>query len=168
MLFSGHQAREFFRFERRLLLRHPTFWFSLLACIAGGVAFGATDVGALQVAAGRVQRNVPYAVVRSLSGLSAVGMFVVLVTVAQSALRDFSTGSAPIIFSRPVRSSSYLIGRLAGGYSVALTAVLGGAIALVITQVSLAGSDPEVGPVSWGAWFYGVLVHLVLLVLYHH
>jgi len=161
LLFSASQAREFFRFELRLLLRQPTFWIALIACMAGGVGFAATDIGALEVAAGRVQRNVPYAVVRSLSALSALGMFVVLVTVAQSALRDFSSGTAPLVFSRPVRTASYLVGRLAGGYCVAATAVLGGALSLALAQVFLAGSDPQVGPVPWSAWAYGVVVFVL-------
>lgn len=121
----------------------------------------ATDVGALRVAAGRIPRNVPYAILNNLVGLSAMGMFVMLVSVGQAALRDFTGGTAPLIFSRPVVTRGYLLGRFAGGYAVGFLAVLGGAVASVLTMLALQGSDPEIGPISWMAWIYGILVMLM-------
>ncbi|MHC4824797.1 MAG: hypothetical protein ACYTEP_12420 [Planctomycetota bacterium] len=142
------QASEFFRFELRQQLRHPlrhpSFWISLVACIAAGVAFAATGMGDLEVAAGRVPDNVPYAVLRNLAGLSAIGMFVVMVSVAK------------LIFSRPVRTTGYLIGRFAGGTCIGMIAVLVGAVAMLLTQGWLASNDALMAPVSLEAWSFGV------------
>jgi ABC-2 type transport system permease protein len=154
------QAREFFRFELRQQLRQPAFWISVLICVAAGIGLAATDVGALSVAAGRIPRNVPYAMLNNLVGLSAMGMFVMLVSVGQAAMRDFSSGTAPLIFSRPVVTRGYLLGRFAGGYVVGLLAVLCGALASVLTMLALRGSDPEIGPISWLTWVYGIVCML--------
>jgi len=152
------QATEFFRFELRQQLRRPAFWISLLACVAAGVLLASTRMGELEVAAGRVAQNVPYAVLRNLAALSAIGMFVVLVSVAKAALQDFASGAGPLIFSRPVRTTGYLAGRLAGGYCVGALAVLAGVVAMAITQAWLAVGNPQMAPVSFSALSFGVLV----------
>ncbi len=146
-----------FRFELNLQWRQAGFWLSLLACIALGVGFAATDMGGADVAVGRIHRNAPFAVLQNLAGLSAAGMFIVLVTVAQAILRDFTTGTAPLLFSTPIRSSAYMAGRFLAGYCAALTAILGGVVAMAATQAVLQSSDPLLGPVPWSAFLYGVL-----------
>jgi len=160
-VFTIRQISEFFRFELRQQLRHPSFWISAVVCVAAGIAFSATEMGDLQVAAGRVASNVPYAVLRNLAGLSAIGMFVVMVSVAKAAMRDFSSGTAPLIFSRPVSTTGYLVGRFAGGYCVGALAVLIGAAAMVITQAWLAVGNAQMAPVSADVWFFGVFVLLL-------
>ena len=158
---ATHQALEFLRFELRQQIRQPATWISLVACIAAGIAFITTGLGDLDVAAGRVAKNVPYAVLHSLAGLSALGMFVVMISVAQAALKDFKFGTAPLIFSRPVRTSSYLFGRLSGGVFIGVLAVLGGAIAMAVTHLILAQTNPQMAPFSFAAWSFGVVVLVI-------
>lgn len=154
---ATHQALEFLRFELRQQIRQPATWISFVACIAAGIAFITTGLGDLDVAAGRVAKNVPYAVLQNLTGLSALGMFVVMISVAQAALKDFKYGTAPLIFSRPVRTSSYLLGRLSGGVFIGVLAVLGGAIAMAVTHWILAQTDSQMAPFSIAAWSFGVM-----------
>jgi ABC-2 type transport system permease protein len=85
--------------------------------------------------------------------------------VGQAALRDFSTGAGALIFSAPIHGRAYLAGRFLGGYVAAMLALTAGVIAMAVTQVVLKGSDPAVGPISWGAFVYGVVSFLAPNVL---
>ena len=153
---SIRQAREFFRFELRQQLTHPAFLLSALACVAAGVAFSLTELGAPEVAVGRIDRNAAYAVASNLAGLSAIGIFVVLVAVGQAALRDHQHGTAELIFSRPVRPLAWLAGRFGAGYCATCLALCLGAAAMLVSQLALQGRDPEIGPLPWSAFAYGL------------
>ena len=161
------QAQEFLRFELRQQWRQTPFVLALVTSIGVGVALAASDLGRPDVAVGRLDRNVPYAVLHGAAVLSAVGMFVVLVTVAPAALRDVRSRMAELVFSRPVRPSAYLLGRFLAGVSSALLCLTAGLLAMAVTQLVLHGQDPEVGPVPWYAFAHAwglILLPNVLLV----
>jgi ABC-2 type transport system permease protein len=159
--FMFSQSFEFFRFELRQQLRHPSFWIALAACIAVGAVFVATSLGELEVGAGRVPRNVPYAVVRNLVGLSAIGMFVVFISVSKAAMRDFNTNAAPLVFSLPVRMRAYLAGRFAAGFLTGLLAVLAGTISMAWTQIFLADGNLQMAALSWISWVFGLFLLVI-------
>ncbi|MFT7168003.1 MAG: ABC-2 type transport system permease protein [Paracoccaceae bacterium] len=160
------QARELTRFELLTQLRHPAFWLSVAACAAAGVAFGATDLGALSAAPGRLARNVPVGVVTGLSGLSSVGMIIALVLVGTAGLRDSASGMTPLILSKPVSRLSLLAGRYAGAVLAVLAAMSVGALAMAATYAAHSGSDPAITAGTAWPWVVGMVLFVVPNVLF--
>ncbi|SFK86693.1 ABC-2 family transporter protein [Rhodanobacter glycinis] len=152
---------EIFRFEWRQQLRAPLFWI-ILAAFAG-LAFTVTSTDAVTVmggASGNVLRNAPLVIARLLNAFAALSILLVVVFVANTAIRDFEQRTAELLFVTPMSRGAYLGGRFAAGYLILL-------LILVVCALGLAlgGSMPWVdasrlGAADWRgyAWGFGVMV----------
>jgi ABC-2 type transport system permease protein len=151
---------EILRFELRQQLKAPLFW--IIAAVFGALAFALVTTDAVIVggASGNVLRNAPLVIVRLLSALTVLSMFLVTVFVAGAALRDFDQRTAELFFTTPMSRGAYLGGRFAAGYLASLAIMLACALG-----IALGGMMPwidvlRLGPASWHgyAWAFGVMV----------
>ncbi len=104
-------------------------------------------------------------VVTGLTGLSAVGMLVALVLVGTAGLREVTSGVGPLVFSTPVRPTSYLVGKLAGATGAVVIAEVCGALAMAVTLAlradSAGGTGPALAPFEWQPWAFGALLFVL-------
>ncbi|CAM5572979.1 hypothetical protein [Rhodanobacter lindaniclasticus] len=80
---------EILRFELRQQLKAPLFWIVALAFGAIAFALASSDAVIIGGASGNVLRNAPLVIVRLLSVLTVLSIFLVTIFVAAAALRDF-------------------------------------------------------------------------------
>jgi ABC-2 type transport system permease protein len=123
---------EFFRFELRYRLRQPAVW--LFAVMFGVMTFAAatTDAVVIGGAAGQTAIDSPYVITQFLSIMSVLAVFIVVAFTAGAVVRDFDMGTYPLFFTRPIRRSSYLIGRYFGGTAACMIVMIGAALGLAV------------------------------------
>ena len=151
---------EIFRFELRQQLKAPLFW--IIALVFGALAFTlvSTDAVIIGGASGNVLRNAPLVIVKLLSALTVLSMFLVTLFIAGAALRDFEQRTAELFFSTPISRRAYLGGRFAAGYVASLAIMLACALGLAIGSCMPWIDTLRLGPASWHgyAWAFGVIV----------
>ncbi len=151
---------EILRFEWRQQLRAPLFW--IVAAMLGALAFALASTDAVIVggASGNVLRNAPLVIVRLLSVLTVLSIFLVTIFVAGAALRDFDNRTAELFFTTPVNRGAYLGGRFAAGYLAALAIMLICALGVAVGGLMPWIDAERLGPASWHgyAWAFGVMV----------
>jgi ABC-2 type transport system permease protein len=151
---------EFFRFELRYQLRSPLLW--LIAAVFGLMAFGATSSDAITVgsAIGNVHRNAPTVIVNFLGVFTLLGLFLIVIFIANALLRDHELGTAELFFATPMRKRDYLFGRFFAGLLACLVIFAGVAIGIAVGQF-MPWIDPQrLGPFSLApfAWGFAVIV----------
>lgn len=110
----------------------------------------------------RVNANGPHSIYGNQTVMALLGLFMVAAVFGQSASQDFTTGTWPLIFTRNVRKTPYVLGRFFGAY------VFSGLLFLAIPAGQLLGAliaqvvDPShLGPhrldVYLWPWLVGVL-----------
>ena len=151
---------EIFRFELRQQLKAPLFWIVALVFSALAFTLVSTDAVVIGGASGNVLRNAPTVIVRLMSVLTVLSMFLVTLFVAGAALRDFDQRTAELFFSTPISRRAYLGGRFAAGYLAALAIMLACALGLAIGSFMPWIDTVRLGPASWHgyAWAFGVMV----------
>ncbi len=151
---------EILRFELRQQLKAPLFW--IIAAVFGALAFTLVTTDAVTVggASGNVLRNAPLVIVRLLSALTVLSMFLVTVFVAGAALRDFEQRTAELFFTTPMSRGAYLGGRFAAGYLASLAIMLACALGIALGGMMPWIDALRLGPASWHgyAWAFGVMV----------
>ena len=151
---------EILRFELRQQLKAPLFW--IIAAVFGALAFTLVTTDAVTVggASGNVLRNAPLVIVRLLSALTILSMFLVTVFVAGAALRDFEQRTAELFFTTPMSRGAYLGGRFAAGYLASLAIMLACALGIALGGMMPWIDALRLGPASWHgyAWAFGVMV----------
>ena len=82
--------REIFWFEVKYHLRERVFFYSALIFFIIGLLLMSTNAGiALSDVPGTISRDAPIVIVRVLTFLSLLGLFVITAFVASSVIRDF-------------------------------------------------------------------------------
>lgn len=151
---------EILRFELRQQLKAPLFW--IIAVVFGALAFtlASTDAVIIGGASGNVLRNAPMVIVRLLSVLTVLSIFLVTIFVAAAALRDFDNRTSELFFTTPMSRGAYLGGRFAAGYAAALAIMLTCALGIALGSVMPWIDAARMGPFSWHgyAWAFGVMV----------
>jgi len=151
---------EILRFEWRQQLKAPLFW--IVALVFGALAFTlvSTDAVVIGGASGNVLRNAPTVIVRLMSALTVLSMFLVTLFVAGAALRDFDLRTAELFFSTPISRGAYLGGRFAAGYLASLAIMLACAFGIAVGGLMPWIDTVRLGPSSWHgyAWAFGVMV----------
>ena len=151
---------EILRFELRQQLKAPLFW--IIALVFGALAFTlvSTDAVIIGGSSGNVLRNAPMVIVKLLSVLTILSMFLVTVFVAGAALRDFDQRTAELFFTTPMSRGAYLGGRFTAGYLASLAIMLACALGIAIGGMMPWIDALRLGPASWHgyAWGFGVMV----------
>jgi len=151
---------EIFRFECRMQVKSPlyiavTVLFFLVHFLTArklGINIG---IGASADAA-RLDLNAAVAIIQNELVLSLFAIFPAVAIVAAAITRDHERITAELLFVRPIREPSYVLGRFAGGLVFALIAslagVLGGLVALTAP-----GVDPaSLGPFAAAPWWFAL------------
>ncbi|MGE3511007.1 MAG: hypothetical protein AB7N65_19220 [Vicinamibacterales bacterium] len=128
------------------------FVIHLLTARKLGISIG---IGANQDAA-TIPLNAAVAIIQNELVLSVFAIFPAVAIVSAAITRDYERRMAELFFVLPIRESSYVLGRFAGGLVFALLAslagVLGGLVALTAP-----GIDPvRVGPFAAAPWWFVV------------
>ena len=123
---------EFLRFELRYRLRQPAVW--VFAAMFALLTFAAatTDAVVIGGAAGQTAIDSPYVVTQFLSIMSVLAVLIVVAFTAGAVVRDFDMDTYPLFFTRPIRRSSYLLGRYFGGTIACMLVMLGASLGLAI------------------------------------
>jgi hypothetical protein len=122
----------FFLFEVRYWLRQPMayIFFTLIAFLTGAAVV--SDNVQIGMAVGNVLKNAPYLVYLWYATWSTLGLLLVTAFVNATAIRDFTSNTAQIVFSTPVSKASYLIGKFLGSTFVAFLPMLGVSLGIVV------------------------------------
>ena len=159
-MFPSPGFYEIFGFELRQQLKAPLFW--IIAAVFAALAFALASTDAVTVggASGNVLRNAPLVIVRLLSVLTVLSMFLVTVFVAGAALRDFEQRTAELFFTTPMSRGAYLGGRFAAGYVASLLILAACALGLAAGGMMPWIDAARVGPADWHgyAWAWAVMV----------
>ena len=134
---------EFFRFELRYQLSSPLLW--LVAAVFGLLAFGATSSDAIQVgsAIGNVHRNAPTVIASMFGVFSLLGLFLIVIFIANGLLRDHEFGTSELFFATPMRKADYLFGRFAAGLVTCLVIFIGVAVGMLAARRPAATAAPR-------------------------
>ncbi len=159
-MFSQSTFFEILRFELRQQLKAPLFWIVAFAFGALAFALTSTDAVILGGASGNVLRNAPLVIVRLLSVLTVLSIFLVTIFVAAAALRDFDQRTSELFFATPMSRGAYLGGRFAAGYAASLAIMLACALGLALGGMMPWIEAARMGPADWHgyAWAFGVMV----------
>ncbi|HZX72154.1 MAG TPA: hypothetical protein VFE77_15185, partial [Rhodanobacter sp.] len=159
-MFSQSTFLEILRFELRQQLKAPLFWIVAVAFGALAFALASTDAVILGGASGNVLRNAPLVIVRLLSVLTVLSIFLVTIFVAAAALRDFDQRTSELFFATPMRRGAYLGGRFAAGYAASLAVMLACALGLALGGMMPWIDAARMGPADWHGyvWAFGVMV----------
>lgn len=90
----------------------------------------------------------------------ALGLYCGVMTTAfvnSAASRDFSCGTAPIIFSKPIGKVPFLLGRFFGAIFVSLIPLLGISFGMILGGFMPWVNPERIGPIVWGAHFWSFL-----------
>ncbi|MCP4656658.1 MAG: hypothetical protein GY856_14695, partial [bacterium] len=148
-----------FCFELKYHLRQPLFYLAALVLFLFALLLASTEVGmSMSHAPATVYRNAPFTIIKPLTFLTALGLFVITAFVASSVLRDFERGIHPLFFTKPVTKLNYLLGRFAGSMALSLALFTAPALGLLVGNF-MPWQDPDrVGPLMIGPYVYGLLV----------
>ncbi|MBS1937628.1 MAG: ABC transporter permease [Bacteroidetes bacterium] len=135
-------TRRFFFFEVRYWLRQPMVYIFLL--ILGLLPFFAVISDNVRIGAGigNVYRNAPYIVYQFYGAMSFLAVLMVTAFVNGTAIRDFTSDTAQIVFSTPVSKRNYLLGKFLGSTFVACLPLLGVSLGIVLGSW-WPGLDPQ-------------------------
>jgi ABC-2 type transport system permease protein len=123
---------EFLRFELRYRTRQPAVWvFAAMFAIATFAAV-TTDAVMIGGASGQTAIDSPYVITEFLSVMSVLAVFIVVAFIAGAVVRDFDLGTYPLFFTRPIRRSSFLLGRYLGGTAASMIVMIGASLGLAI------------------------------------
>jgi len=122
----------FFLFEVRYWLRQPMVYIFLV--ILGLLPYFAitSDNVTIGGGIGNVYKNAPFVVYQFYGVMSFIAILMVTAFVNGTAIRDFTSDTAQIIFSTPVSKRSYLVGKFLGSTFIASLPLLGVSIGMVL------------------------------------
>jgi hypothetical protein len=150
---------EIFRFEIKHHLKQPLFYVTALALAFIALTWISSNAGVASAeVSGNVNRNAPIVVIYAMSGMTALGLFVVTAFVASSVLRDFKIGSHPLFFSKPIKKFDYLIGRFAGSMAVSFMLMLCVALGMALARFAPWQEADSVGPFMPSTFLFGLAV----------
>ena len=148
-------------FEIRYYLRHPLFYGTTLCLGLMAFVVMASDAIELGGAVGNVHRNAPLVLIRLMTILTILGMFVVTAFVASSAYRDFDQNTHPLFFSKPIRKRDYLLGRFLGSLTIAVLVFVGPALGLLLGSFGPWLDPNRLGPTQLAPYVYSFLVFVL-------
>ncbi|MGB3526424.1 MAG: M1 family aminopeptidase [Flavobacteriales bacterium] len=125
-------TRQFFFFEVRYWLRQPMVYIFLV--ILGLLPFFAIISENVQIGGGigNVYKNAPYVAYQFYGAMSFLAILMVTAFVNGTAIRDFTSDTAQIVFSTPVSKRSYLVGKFLGSTFIASLPLLGVSLGMVL------------------------------------
>ena len=136
-------------FEVRYWLRQPMVYIFLF--VNALLTFGATASDSVQIGGGvgNIYKNAPYVVYTFHGIISFIALLMVTAFVNGTAIRDFTSDTAQIVFSTPVSKRSYLVGKFLGSTFIASLPLLGVSIGMVLGSWWPSVDPLRLGPNLW-------------------
>ena len=135
----------FFLFELRYWLRQPMVYIFFVVFGIFGFGFVASPNFSMG-AVGNTFKNAPYIVYLMYAIMSFIGLLSVTAFVNGTAIRDFTSNTAQIVFSTPVSRFSYLFGKFLGSTIIASLPLFGLSLGVVIGSYMPWLDTAQVGP----------------------
>lgn len=151
----------FLRFELGYWLRGAMVWVFLAILTALFLAVASSDRVQVGAAVGTAHRNAPYAIQNYHAITALLASLMITAFVNSAASRDFLSGTAPLLFSKPLRKWPFLLGRFTGSTAIALIPMLGVSLGILLAPLMPWTEPHRFGPISWGAHLWGVLVFTI-------
>ena len=135
----------FFRFELNYWLRSMMVYVFMF--ILGLLVFGATASDNVQIgrALENSHRNAPFVIQNFYAVMSLLACLMTVAFVDGAACRDFHCRTHELVFTKPLKKYSYLMGRFWGATLVSILPMLGISLGVIV-----AGWMPWIEPEQWG------------------
>ncbi len=151
----------FFSFEVRYWLRSWMLWifFAVIALLIFGAV--ATDQVVVGGALENTLRNAPYVIENFYSFVCLLALLMTTAFVNSAASRDFAFNTSEMLFSTPLRKSSFLLGRFLGSALISVIPLLGVSAGIIAAKYMPWVEAERWGPIIWTAHLKGILVFAV-------
>ncbi len=148
------------RFEWRYFTRQPSFIvtslvFFLLPYLS--VAIEEIQIGG----SGNVNFNSPYSIAQTLLVMAVFGMFLVVNFVANTAIRNDEMMMSEMLYTKPIRTFSYQMGRFLGAYLVVLSVSFLVPLGLFVGSLMPWLDTERIGPINILAYIAPYLIFTV-------
>ena len=149
----------FFKFELRFWLKGWMVYIFLavittLICLA--TVSDSVQVGS---AVENTDRNAPFVIQQFYAILAILTCMMTTAFVNSAASRDFAFNTHQLLFTKPINKFAFLMGRFWGSVLAAVIPMLGISLGIIMAKI---WADPDyMGPISWGAHLWGILVFAI-------
>ncbi len=153
--------RTFFKFELGFWIRGMMLYIFLL--IVGLLVFAAASNDNVQIG-GALQnshRNAPFVIQNYYAVMSLICSLFVTAFANAAAIRDFSYQTDQLVFTKPLKKFSYIMGRFWGSTLIAVIPMLGISVGIIVAGWMPWNDASQWGPISWRAHLWGILVFAV-------
>ncbi|MFN3189630.1 MAG: ABC transporter permease/M1 family aminopeptidase [Aureliella sp.] len=147
----------FFRFELNYWLRSMMVY--VFMTIVFVLVLAATSSDNVQVGGSleNANRNSPYTVQMMYAALSIISVVMTAAFANGAASRDFMYNTHQILFTKPIKKFSYVMGRFWGAALVAMVPMIGVSLGILLAKHVPWVDSENWGPVYWSAHFWGVV-----------
>lgn len=151
----------FFRFELNYWLRSMMVYVFLI--IISALVLGATSSDNVQIGGSleNANRNSPYTIQLMYASLSVISVVMTAAFANGSASRDFMYGTHQILFTKPIKKLSYILGRFWGAALVAVVPMLGVSVGILLAEYMPWVESENWGPIYWSAHLWGMIVFAI-------
>lgn len=147
----------FLKKEIKTWLKTPMLWIFFL--IIGLLVFGAVSSDEIQIggATTSVKKNAPSVIQQYYGVMSLIALLMTTAFMNATANRDLESGFSGILFSYPIKRSSYFFGKFLGAYIIALIPLAGISVGALIGPLMPWADPNRFGPVYWDGHIQGML-----------
>jgi ABC-2 type transport system permease protein len=147
----------FLKKEIKTWLKSPMLWIFFL--IIGLLVFGAVSSDEIQIggATTSVKKNAPSVIQQYYGVMSLIALLMTTAFMNATANRDIDSGFSGILFSYPIKKSSYFFGKFLGAYLIALIPLLGISAGALIGPLMPWADPNRFGPLYWEGHIQGML-----------
>jgi ABC-type transport system involved in multi-copper enzyme maturation permease subunit len=132
-------------FEVGCQLRRPVSYVALALMIGLGLLAISVAGGIGRASGNTVYAASPFALALMFNLLTLPAMFILIATVAEAAMRDFSSGMDVLVRSKPVRRTSYVAAHFVGAFAIVVL-IFFGAFAGIVGGGFIPWIAPTLGP----------------------
>jgi hypothetical protein len=107
----------------------------------------------LGIATGQIHRNAPFVLATAMGILTAVGQVITTAVAGTAVLRDGQLGTEELLFTTQLSKTGYLLGRLAGAFTIMLVIYFGLPVGLLLGTLMPWVPADKLGPIEVAAFF---------------
>lgn len=147
----------FLKKELKTWIKSPMLWIFFL--VIGLLVFGAVSSDDIQIggASTSVKKNAPSVIQQYYGIMSLIALLMTTAFMNVTANRDFESGFSGILFSYPIKRSSYFYGKFFGAYLIAMIPLIGISVGALIGPYMPWADPNRFGPVYWEGHIQGFI-----------
>ncbi|MCA9126297.1 MAG: ABC transporter permease subunit [Planctomycetales bacterium] len=151
----------FFRFELNYWLRSMMVYVFLAIVAVFVCAAVASDNVQVGGSRDNSNRNSPFTIQMMYAAMSIISVVMTAAFANGAASRDFQYNTHQLLFTKPIRKSSFLMGRFWGAALIAMIPMLGVSLGVLIAPAFSSVEAKQWGPVYWSAHAWSFLITVV-------